>query len=145
MESSVSQKVILVADDEPAIAMALEEYFRLKGHEVMKAFDGDQALEQAKIKRPALVVLDLRMPRMDGISVLQEIRSSYPETRTLVITGQADHYRKDLECLRPDKVMVKPVSLEELAGKLCRDWEWGAVAQRRGHRGRALQILRRAA
>ena len=114
MESSAFQKVILVADDEPAVALALEEYFRLRGYEVAKAFDGDQALEQVKIKRPALVVLDLRMPRMDGISVLQAIRSDYPETRVLVMTGQADHYRKDLERLRPEKVLVKPVSLEEL-------------------------------
>lgn len=128
MGSSLFPKVILVADDEPAVALALEEYFRLKGHEVVKAFDGDQALEQIKIKRPALVVLDLRMPRMDGISVLHEIRSGYPETRTLVITGQADHYRKDLERLRPDKVMVKPVSLEELTRSVELLLEEGAEA-----------------
>ena len=40
-------------------------------------------------------------------------------------------------------VRTRAASLEELAGKLCRDWEWGAVAERNGHRGRAVRIIRR--
>ena len=108
------EKVILVADDEPAVALSLEEFFRLKGYQVLRAFYGDQALEQIKLKQPALVVLDLHMPRMDGISVLQAIRDGYPDIQTLVITGQADRYRKDLDRLKPEKVLMKPVSLEEV-------------------------------
>lgn len=108
------EKVILVADDEPAVALALEEFFRMKGYQVLRAFYGDQALEQIRAKQPALVVLDLHMPRMDGIGVLQAIRDGYPDIRTLVITGQADRYQKDLDRLKPEKVLVKPVSLEEL-------------------------------
>lgn len=107
-------KVILVADDEAAVALSLEEYFRLKGYQVLRAFYGDQALEQIRSKEPALVVLDLYMPRIDGIKVLEEIRSSHPGIRTLVITGREDRYRKDLERLKPEKVLTKPVSLEEV-------------------------------
>ena len=108
------EKIILVADDEPAVALSLEEFFRMKGYQVLRAFYGDQALEQIRARQPALVVLDLHMPRMDGIGVLQVIRDSYPDIRTLVITGQADRYRKDLDRLRPEKVLMKPVSLEEV-------------------------------
>ncbi len=108
------EKVILVADDEPAVALSLEEYFRLKGYQVLRAFYGDQALEQIRAKQPALVVLDLHMPQMDGIGVLEVIRKSFPNIRTLVITGRLDRYQKDLDRLRPEKVLLKPVSLEEV-------------------------------
>ena len=108
------EKVILVADDEPAVALALEEYFRMKGYQVLRAFYGDQALEQIRSNPPSLVVLDLHMPQTDGIGVLQAIREGFPGIRTLVITGRVDHYRKELERLRPEKVLVKPVSLEEV-------------------------------
>lgn len=107
-------KVILVVDDEPAVVLPLEEYFRLRGYEVLRAFYGDQALEQIRSKQPALVVLDLHMPQVDGISVLRALREKYAGIRTLVITGQEERYRKELERLRPDKVLVKPVSLEEV-------------------------------
>lgn len=108
------EKVILVADDEPAVVLPLEEYFRLRGYEVLRAFYGDQALEQIRLRQPALVVLDLHMPKVDGIGVLRAIRESYPGVRTLVITGQEERYHKELERLRPEKVLVKPVLLEEV-------------------------------
>ena len=107
-------KSILVVDDEAAVTFALEGFFRQKGYEVLKAFYGDQALEQIQQKRPAAVILDLQMPGMNGMEVLKKIRSDYPETKVLVMTGFPEQYQEELDRLKADKVWTKPVSLMDL-------------------------------
>jgi len=107
-------KSILVVDDEAAVTLALEGFFRQKGYEVLKAFYGDQALQQIEQKRPSVVILDLQMPGINGIQVLEKIRSDYPEIKTLVITGFLDDYQEQLERLKADKIWTKPVSLTDL-------------------------------
>ena len=107
-------KSILVVDDEAAVTLALEGFFRQKGHEVLKAFYGDQALEQIEQKRPSVVILDLQMPGVDGVAVLEKIRSDYPDTKVVVITGFPDQYQEQLDRLKAEKVWTKPVSLMDL-------------------------------
>ena len=107
-------KSILVVDDEAAVTLSLEGFFRHKGYEVLKAFYGDQALQQIEQKRPAVVILDLQMPGLNGVEVLKKIRTDYPEIKTLVITGFSDQYREQLDQLKAEKVWTKPVSLMEL-------------------------------
>lgn len=107
-------KAILVVDDEAVVTFALEGFFRQKGYEVLKAFYGDQALEQIQQKRPSLVILDLQMPGINGMMVLEKIRADYPDTRVLVMTGFPQQYQEQLDRLKVDKVWTKPVSLIEL-------------------------------
>jgi CheY-like chemotaxis protein len=107
-------KSILIVDDEPAITLTLERFFRSKGYEVLRVFYGDQALVRIEQDPPRLVILDLQMPGVDGIAVLEKIRAAHPEVKVLVITGYSDQYRQQLERLKPDAVKMKPVSLEEL-------------------------------
>ncbi len=107
-------KSILIVDDEAAVTFALEGFFKQKGHEVLKAFYGDQALEQIEQKRPSVVILDLQMPGINGIAVLEKIRTHYPETKVLVITGFSDQYQEQLGRLKVGKVWTKPVSLMDL-------------------------------
>lgn len=104
----------MVVDDEAAVTFALEGFFKQKGHEVLKAFYGDQALEQIERKRPSVVILDLQMPGVNGIAVLEKIRSDYPETKVIVITGFSDQYQEQLDRLKAEKVWTKPVSLMDL-------------------------------
>lgn len=110
----MAQKSILVVDDETATTLALESFFQAKGYQVLKAFYGDQAIERIEKDRPAVVVLDLQMPGVNGIGVLEKIRESYPQMKTLVMTGFSDRYREDLERLKPDAVKLKPISLDDL-------------------------------
>ncbi len=63
---------ILIVDDEAAVTMALEGFFRNKGYHVLRAFYGDQAVEKIEQDKPALVILDLQMPGVDGISVVRK-------------------------------------------------------------------------
>ena len=104
----------MVVDDEAAVTLSLEGFFRQKGYEVLKAFYGDQALQQIKEKRPSVVILDLQMPGINGLEVLEKINKDYPEIKTLVITGFSDDYEKQLERLKAVKVLTKPVSLTDL-------------------------------
>jgi len=98
------------------VTLSLEGFFRHRGYQVLKAFYGDQALEQIQKNRPAVVILDLQMPGLNGLAVLERIRKEYPEIKTLVITGYSEQYRKQLEGLGADVVQAKPVSLEKLTG-----------------------------
>ncbi len=83
------QRSILVADDDPATVELLGVAFRKRGLEVISAYDGKTALEVASAKRPGLILLDLRMPVMDGLAVLQSLKQN-PMTAGLpviVMTG----------------------------------------------------------
>ena len=107
-------KSILIVDDESAVTLALEGFFRSRGYDVLKAFYGGEALERIKNSRPTVAVLDLHMPGVNGIAILEKVREQFPEVKTLVVTGYADKYRNDLERLKPDAIQLKPVSLEQL-------------------------------
>ena len=109
---------ILIVDEEAAVTLALESFFESKGYPVVRAFYGDQAITQIEKNQPSVVVLDLQMPGVDGITVREKIRQSHPTVKTLVITGHSDKYQKDLDRLKPDAVMLKPVSLEDLTREI---------------------------
>jgi len=70
---------VLVVDDEPEVQHILERFFRVHGCEVRTAPDGDEALAALREARPDLVLLDLRMPRMNGLEVLDRIRTEQLE------------------------------------------------------------------
>ena len=81
---------ILVVDDEAMVAGVLVDYFQDQGFEVSTAEGGIQALSKLA-KAPAdVVLLDVRMPEMDGIEVLRRIRASHPRVGVLMMTGNDD-------------------------------------------------------
>ena len=74
---SVSEMRILVADDSPYAADSLAELLRLElGCSVVVAYEGAQALQMALAERPDVSILDIRMPRLDGIEVARQLRSA---------------------------------------------------------------------
>lgn len=75
---------ILVVDDEPAIVEGLCEALEFLGYQVQAAFDGQQALDAIDQDRPDLVVLDVLMPRLDGLQVLRILRGN-PTTKDLPV------------------------------------------------------------
>ncbi len=66
---------ILVVDDDPNLRLLVESTLRREGYEVLEAEDGEQGLERVQSARPDLVLLDVNMPRMDGIAVLKHLRA----------------------------------------------------------------------
>jgi CheY-like chemotaxis protein len=78
---------ILVADDSPAVLDVLDDVLALEGHEVIRATTGGEALRRFQETQPQLCVLDIMMPDMDGLVVLDAIRRVDPELPIILITG----------------------------------------------------------
>jgi DNA-binding NtrC family response regulator len=80
---------VLVVDDEASIRESLEMIVSYEGHEVETAQDGKECLEKLRDEEVDLVLLDVRMPGIDGLRVLQEIRKTRPDLQVVMISGQA--------------------------------------------------------
>jgi two-component system, cell cycle response regulator DivK len=78
--------VILVVDDNAANLKLAREILTAQGYEVISAVRGEQAVDVARAQRPALILLDMRLPDVDGLEVLRRLRSS-PETKDLPVVA----------------------------------------------------------
>ncbi len=105
---------ILIAEDDPRIAGAIEESLRAKGFVTHVADDGEKALGLSLTSEFDLVILDMGLPHLDGLRVLQELRARGKTLPVLVLTGRAE--RDVVMCLEAgaDDYMRKPFDLEEL-------------------------------
>lgn len=84
--------LILIADDQPALIAVTRNYFESLGFEVETAQDGSEAVSQACTLKPDLILMDVRMPVVDGLSAIREIRSSAdPRTRDIAIVSLSGH------------------------------------------------------
>src|SRR4029453_8632137 len=81
---------ILVVDDEPSVGEVLSEFFTPKGYEVICASGGIEGLSKAEKMEPDVILLDVRMPDLDGISVLRRIREVNPGVGVLMMSGNSD-------------------------------------------------------
>ena len=110
----LSPKRILVVEDEAHIAEGVELNLSLQGYEVMIAPDGVSAIQQWKAWQPDLIVLDIMLPGIDGLSVLQNIRLEDEQIPILILSAKSDSEDivKGLS-LGVDDYLSKPFNLEE--------------------------------
>ena len=110
---------ILVVDDEPAVRDSLERALRLEGYEVELAADGAEALGSSAKDGADAVVLDLMMPRVDGLEVCRRMRAAGDRTPVLVLTAR-DAVSDRVAGLDAgaDDYLVKPFALDELLARL---------------------------
>jgi two-component system response regulator MprA len=122
---------VLVVEDDEAIAEVLRRTLRQEGHEVRSADDGLQALELAEEFVPDLVILDLGLPKLDGVEVLERLRAS-SDVPILILTARAelDDRVTGLDS-GADDYLVKPFERQELLARL------RALTRRRPPRGSA--------
>jgi DNA-binding NtrC family response regulator len=80
---------ILVADDAPAVLDVLDDILTLEGHQVIRATSGQEALRKVEESSPELAVIDVVMPDMDGLVVLDTIRRTGVDLPVILITGLA--------------------------------------------------------
>lgn len=115
---------ILVVDDEEGIRSLMRMTLELDGYSVLTAEDGRTALEIFKKEQPDVVLLDVRMPEIDGIEVLSRIKAASPDTEVIMITGHGD-MDMAVESLRREasNFLTKPVSEEILSFSLKRALE----------------------
>lgn len=105
-------KKILFADDEEALLVLYKEEFQAPGVEVLLARNGQEALEVCERELPDLVVLDIRMPVVDGLEALRRIRSLWEDLPVIVCTGW-ERGRDEVASSRAEYV-AKSADLERL-------------------------------
>ena len=112
------KKTILVVDDEQKIVELLEHNLRREGYNVLEANDGVTAVEIAKEQRPDLILLDIMLPRLDGLSVCKKIKNIY-NVPILMVTAKGDELDKivGLE-LGADDYITKPYSVREVVARV---------------------------
>ena len=81
---------ILVVDDEDALRTVLSSELQSEGYSVVSASDGDEAISVLQQKSFDLVLLDIKMPRVDGFEELRFLKERYPKTKVIMLTGFAD-------------------------------------------------------
>jgi DNA-binding response OmpR family regulator len=116
MNAELPARSILVVDDESSVRQLLANYLAAKGHHVRMAADGYDALVQVQDNPPDMVILDLQMPGLDGVSVIQRLKDLRYSGAMIALSGvpDEDRLRQMLELGAVD-VLPKPVDLERLA------------------------------
>ncbi|MFC8350882.1 response regulator transcription factor [Streptomyces sp. NPDC057280] len=110
---------ILIVDDEPAVREALQRSLAFEGYDTEVAVDGADALEKVTAYRPDLVVLDIQMPRMDGLTAARRMRGAGTTTPILMLTAR-DTVGDRVTGLDAgaDDYLVKPFELDELFARV---------------------------
>ena len=107
---------VVIADDHPLLLDAMENLFRLQKDikVVTRCLDGDEAVKAVRRHKPDILVLDIRMPRKDGLGVLREMKKEKLPTRVVVLTAALD----EEELADAIRLGVRGLVLKELAPKL---------------------------
>jgi two-component system response regulator MprA len=110
---------VLVVDDEPAVRRALERALRLENHEVAFAADGEEALDALATEPADAVILDVMMPKLDGLEVCRRLRKAGDRTPVLMLTARdaIDDRVEGLD-VGADDYLVKPFALRELLARV---------------------------
>lgn len=106
---------VVVADDSRSAADIMGMFFRMEGFEAAVAYDGEDAVAQAKVLGPDLVVLDLGMPKIDGFEACKRIRKLFPQAVMVALSGWGSREdRRRSSDAGFDEHLVKPVSPDDL-------------------------------
>jgi two-component system response regulator MprA len=110
---------ILVVDDEPAVRDAVQRALKLESYDVDTASDGSEALRSLAVSSPDLMILDLLMPKIDGLEVCRRLRAAGDPTPVLMLTAR-DSVANRVEGLDAgaDDYLVKPFALDELLARV---------------------------
>ena len=109
-------KTILLVDDDREIVSALRVYLEKKGYRILTASDGNMALAVAEREAPAVVVVDMMMPKKSGFLVLEKLKSRKEASpRVIMITAnEGSRHRAYAEMLGVDDYLRKPFAMERL-------------------------------
>ena len=113
-------KKIMVVDDEPDTMDLIKLVLETEGFEVIPAYSGKECLEKLKIEKPALILLDIMMPMMDGWEVFHRIKEEYHDVPVAILTIRDRDIDKmlGLHVLKADDYITKPFGRQELVDRV---------------------------
>jgi DNA-binding response OmpR family regulator len=111
---------ILFVDDEEGLAEALAQRAGYRGMEADWTLSGKAALEMVQNTHYDVAVLDVRMPKLDGIELKHRMREVSPETRVIFLTacGSEENFKAGMEAVGRQYYLIKPVSFDQLMAKV---------------------------
>ena len=111
---------VLVVEDDPSVRGLLQTLLAAEGYDVSVASDGLAGLVKASSRRPSLILLDLMMPDLGGVRVLEELRGDpgLADVPVVVVTGKIDAIPAMQDVLGEDSVFAKPFGVAELLARV---------------------------
>lgn len=114
----MEKKRILVVDDDPAILRLLSTNLKARGYEVVTATDGEEALDAVQKQFIDLIILDIMMPKLDGVQVCRRVRE-WSDIPIIILSARGDEHDK-VNCLElgADDYLTKPFGIAELMARI---------------------------
>ena len=110
-------KEILVVDDQPGIRLLLTDVLTSEGYNITTAATGKEALDRLEEKQYSLIILDYKLPLVDGIEVLKRIEKWNIKTPAIVMSGLAENIENEMQHYPAvKKLLAKPFNVQELPG-----------------------------
>ena len=110
---------VLLVDDEEEFVKALAERLKMRDLRSDTVFDGEEALSYVEDQEPDVMVLDLKMPGIDGMEVLRQVRKAYPKIQVIILTGHGtERDEEEAKRLGAFDYLEKPVNLDVLVKKM---------------------------
>jgi two-component system, OmpR family, response regulator AdeR len=117
-QASALAALVLVVEDEVTLAQTIELYLRNEGYRTERAFDGERALELFRAAKPDLVLLDIGLPKIDGLEVLRVIRT-HSDVPVVVLTARSEEVDELVGLgMGASDYLVKPVSARKLMARV---------------------------
>jgi CheY-like chemotaxis protein len=113
-QQAIVKGKILVIDDEKTMLETLSSFFGSRGYQMMTATSAEVALKLIKEEQPALALIDIKLPGMNGIELLKIIKRDYPGIKTFVVTAYDEENKKAAETIGCDAFFAKPIGLDQL-------------------------------
>lgn len=119
--------VLLIVDDEPGIVEEVKSFFEDEGHRVYTTDSGEEGIHFVEKIKPDLLLIDIKLPDISGLRVLEATKKISPKTKTIVMTGYVDQSLIDeAEKLGRDAFLQKPFNFEALQNEVDRVLKGGA-------------------
>jgi DNA-binding response OmpR family regulator len=110
---------VLLVDDEEEFVKALAERLKMRDLRSDTVLDGEEALSYVEDQEPDVMVLDLKMPGIDGMEVLRQVRKAYPKIQVIILTGHGtEKHEEEAKRLGAFDYLEKPVNLDVLVKKM---------------------------
>jgi DNA-binding response OmpR family regulator len=110
---------VLLVDDEEEFVKALAERLKMRDLRSDTVLDGEEALSFVEDQEPDVMVLDLKMPGIDGMEVLRQVRKVYPNIQVIILTGHGtEKHEEEAKRLGAFDYLEKPVNLDVLVKKM---------------------------